>query len=217
MSVAIFDLDNTLIAGDSDHSWGEFLVEKKLVDAANYSRANDKFYADYQRGALDIHAYQRFVLTQVASFSATQRQQLLAQFMAEKIAPLWLAKAKALLADHRARGHYLLIITATNRFITEPIATALGVDELIATEPEWRDGNYSGEIIDPPCYQAGKVLRWQQWLKHYNGSPEATYFYSDSINDLPLLCEVDHPVAVDPCEKLSQQAEQRGWPIISLR
>ncbi|UTA48111.1 HAD-IB family hydrolase [Simiduia sp. 21SJ11W-1] len=217
MTVAIFDLDNTLIAGDSDHSWGEFLVERELVDADHYRRANDQFYADYQRGELDIHAYQRFVLTQVAAFSSAQRAALLADFMQTKIAPLMLPKARELLASHRAQGHYLLIITATNSFITAPIAKALGVDQLIATEPEVIDGQFSGEIIDPPCYQAGKVARWQGFMADQKRQGETCYFYSDSINDLPLLAEVDHPIAVDPCPQLSAAAEQRGWPIISLR
>lgn len=217
MTVAIFDLDNTLIAGDSDHSWGEFLVQEGLVDAAAYRRANDQFYEDYQRGALDIHAYQRFVLTQVAQFDRQQQAELLNQFMARMIAPLQLPKAQALLEQHRAQGHYLLIITATNRFITAPIAESLGVDELIATEPEIRDGQYTGEIIDPPCYQAGKVARWREFLTRSNRTSETCYFYSDSINDLPLMSEVDHPVAVDPCPALADAAQARGWPVISLR
>ncbi|MBB3169988.1 HAD family hydrolase [Simiduia aestuariiviva] len=217
VAVAIFDLDNTLIAGDSDHSWGEFLVERQLVDADHYRRANDQFYEDYKRGELDIHAYQRFVLQQVAQFSAEQQQALLADFMTHKIAPLHLPKAQALLEHHRAAGDFLLIITATNRFITAPIAEALQVDQLIATEPEIVAGQYTGEIIDPPCYQAGKVTRWRSFMTETKRQGETCYFYSDSINDLPLLTEVDHPVAVDPCPQLNAAAEARGWPIISLR
>ncbi|AGN11355.1 HAD family hydrolase [Simiduia agarivorans] len=217
MTVAIFDLDNTLIAGDSDHSWGEFLVRQGLVDEVQYRKANDQFYEDYKRGELDIHAYQRFVLTQVAQFPAAQQQALLNQFMQECIRPLWLPKAEALLAEHRAKGHYLLIITATNAFITRPIADALGVDQLIATEPEIIDGQYTGEIIDPPCFQAGKVLRWQAFMAERDAPDETCYFYSDSINDLPLLEAVTHPVVVDPCERLQAAAEARHWPVISLR
>lgn len=217
MTVAIFDLDNTLIAGDSDHSWGEFLVARGLVDPVSYRAANDRFYQDYVHGRLDIHAYQRFVLTQVAQFSPAQQQALLADFMATFIRPLWLSKACALIEQHRAQGHYLLIITATNRFITEPIARALAVDQLIATEPELLDGNYTGEIIDPPCYQHGKVTRWRSFLAARGNPHETCYFYSDSINDLPLLEQVQHPVVVDPCDRLRSEAGRRGWPVISLR
>lgn len=217
MTIAIFDLDNTLIAGDSDHSWGEYLVQRGLVDSHKYRQINDGFYQDYLRGQLDIHAYQRFVLNQVAKFSPQQRQQLLDDFMRDCIAPLWLPKAQALLTKHREQGHFLLIITATNAFITQPIAQALGVDQLIATEPELIDGQYTGEIIDPPCYQEGKVARWQAFMQSRNNPDEPCYFYSDSINDLPLLQAVSHPVAVDPCERLRAEAEARHWPIISLR
>ena len=217
MAVAIFDLDNTLIAGDSDHSWGEFLVEKQLVDVANYRRSNDQFYEDYKRGELDIRAYQRFVLKQVAQFSPTEQSALLTEFMQIKIQPLWLPKAVALIEHHRAQGHYLLIITATNRFITAPIAAALKVDELIATEPEMVNGIYTGEIIDPPCYQEGKVARWQAWLAQQGRENETCYFYSDSINDLPLLSAVQQPIVVDPCEQLRLAANAKDWPIISLR
>lgn len=217
MGVAIFDLDNTLIAGDSDHSWGEFLIEKGLVDAVNYRQTNDQFYQDYQRGELDIYAYQRFVMTQVSQFDSAQQQRLLREFMDHKIKRLWLPKAVELLAQHRAQGDFLLIITATNRFITEPIAIALGVDELIATEPEIVDGVYTGEIIDPPCYQEGKVSRWLSWQATRNRTGETCYFYSDSINDLPLLNAIENPIVVDPCPQLRTAALAKGWPIISLR
>lgn len=217
MTVAIFDLDNTLIAGDSDHSWGEFLVARGLVEPVSYRAANDGFYQDYLDGRLDIHAYQRFVLTRVAQFSPAQRQALLADFMESFIRPLWLPKACELVDHHRRQGHYLLIITATNRFITEPIAQALAVDQLIATEPELVDGNYTGEIIDPPCYQQGKVERWRSFMTERGKPDEHCYFYSDSINDLPLLAQVQQPVVVDPCDRLRTEAERRGWPVISLR
>jgi HAD superfamily hydrolase (TIGR01490 family) len=137
--------------------------------------------------------------------------------MSQKIKPLWLPKAEALIESHRQQGDYLLIITATNRFITEPIAKALGVDELIATEPECINGQYTGEIIDPPCYQAGKVERWETWKLTHNRHNETCYFYSDSINDLPLLCAVQQPIVVDPCAQLREAALAKGWPIISLR
>lgn len=222
MNLAIFDLDNTLIAGDSDHSWGEFLVEKKLVDADSYKRANDQFYEDYERGQLDIHAYQEFALQPLTQHSMAQLAELHQQFMAEKIDPLRLSQADALLQQHRDQGDYLLIITSTNRFITQPIADALGVDYLLATEAEIVDGRYSGKMIGTPCYQEGKITRLNQWLQQadqhgFTGTLENSYFYSDSINDAPLLHEVTYPVVVDADDALTALAKEQGWKIISLR
>ncbi|GAA5315871.1 MAG: HAD family hydrolase [Candidatus Pelagadaptatus aseana] len=222
MNLAIFDLDNTLIAGDSDHSWGEFLVERELVDVEAYKRANDQFYQDYERGELDIHAYQEFSLQPLTRYSMAELAELHRQFMTAKIDPLRLPQADALLQQHRQRGDYLLIITSTNRFITQPIADALGVDFLLATEAEIVDGRYSGKMIGTPCYQDGKITRLHQWLQQaqqhgFTGDLENSYFYSDSINDAPLLREVTHPIAVDPDASLRTLAEQQGWQVISLR
>lgn len=217
MALAIFDLDNTLIAGDSDHSWGEFLVNKKLVDAVEYRRQNDLFYQAYKDSTLDIHAYQRFALSPLARFTATELAELHQEFMASCIEPLMLVKAQTLLQQHRNNGDYLLIITATNSFITHPIAKHLGVDHILATDPEVVDGCYTGEILGTPCFQEGKVIRLNEWLATTGHSLDGSYFYSDSINDLPLLELVTHPVAVDPDERLRQIAEGRNWPVISLR
>lgn len=217
MTLAIFDLDNTLIAGDSDHSWGEFLVQKQLVDAAEYQRQNDLFYQAYKDGSLDIHAYQRFALAPLIERSLAELTELHNEFMKTCIEPLMLEKARALLQHHRDRGDYLLIITATNSFITHPIATRLGVDHILATDPEIIEERYTGEILGMPCFQAGKVTRLQAWMKEHNESLDGSYFYSDSINDLPLLEQVSHPVAVDPDDRLRAIAEQRQWDIISLR
>lgn len=217
MTLAIFDLDNTLIAGDSDHSWGQFLVDNKLVDVDAYKQANDRFYQDYERGELDINAYLRFSLQPLIQYSNDELDALHLRFMDEIIAPLRLQKAEALLAEHRAQGHYLLIITSTNGFITEPIARALGVDHILATDAEIVDGNYTGEIAGTPCFQEGKIVRFEQWLKETGFDASGAFFYSDSINDLPLLAQVDNPVAVDPDDALRQEAEQRQWKIISLR
>lgn len=222
MNLAIFDLDNTLIAGDSDHGWGEFLVEHQLVDVDAYKRANDRFYEDYERGELDIKAYLEFSLEPLTHYSLEELAVLHQRFMAERIEPLKLPKANALLQKHRDQGDYLLIITSTNRFITQPIADTLGVDHLLATEAEIVDGRYSGKMQGVPCYQEGKITRLQKWLESatehgFTGNLENSYFYSDSINDAPLLHEVTHAVAVDADAALTELAQQQGWDIISLR
>lgn len=217
MALAIFDLDNTLIAGDSDHSWGVFLVEKNLVDAETYRLANDRFYADYKNGCLDIRAYLKFSLAPLTRHSAEQLAALHSEFMEQHIEPLMLPKAAELLRQHRDRGDHLLIITATNGFVTRPIAKRLGVDDILATDPEFIDGRYTGDFVGTPCFQAGKITHLHEWLKTNEHSLEGAYFYSDSINDLPLLEQVDNPVAVDPDDRLAAIAEQRGWKVISLR
>lgn len=222
MALAIFDLDNTLIAGDSDHSWGEFLAHKNLVDAEHYRQANDAFYEAYKDGTLDIRAYLEFSLAPLTRHSMAELAQLHAEFMRDYIAPMMLPKAQALLAQHRAQGDYLLIITATNGFVTRPIGKHLGVDDLLATDPEVVDGAYTGKFVGTPCFQAGKVVRLHEWLKTHQHSLhqpslEGAFFYSDSINDLPLLEQVEHPVAVDPDARLLNIAQERGWKIMSLR
>lgn len=217
MTLAIFDLDNTLLGGDSDHAWGEFIADLGIVDGALYRAQNDAFYEDYCRGALDIYAYQRFVLAPLAGFSLEELARWHDEFMREKIEPIILPKAQALVDNHRALGHQLMIITATNAFITAPIARRFGIDTLLATEPALHNNMYTGDVTGVPCYREGKVLRLEQWLSANQGSLEGSYFYSDSHNDLPLLSLVTHPVAVDPDDALRQQAEERGWPILSLR
>ncbi|WP_331344698.1 HAD family hydrolase [Cellvibrio sp. UBA7661] len=217
MALAIFDLDNTLIAGDSDHSWGVFLVERQLVDADVYRRANDGFYADYKNGTLDIRAYLQFSLAPLTQHSMEDLQKLHAEFMQKHIEPLMLPKAVALLKKHHDQGDHLLIITATNGFVTRPIAKRLGVDDILATDPEVVDGRYTGNFVGTPCFQAGKITHLHEWLKSSHHSLEGAYFYSDSINDLPLLELVDNPVAVDADERLSHIARERNWTMLSLR
>lgn len=218
MTLAIFDLDNTLIAGDSDHQWGEFLVRRGDVDAEHYQAANDRFYQDYLDGSLDILAYQQFVLSELKGRPPEQLDALRRTFMEEVIDDLWLPRAEALVADHRERGHTLMIITATNDFITAPIAERLGVPHLIATRAERDDnGFYTGRVAGVPSYREGKVERLGQWLESHGESLAGSWFYSDSHNDLPLLGKVDNPVAVDPDPTLEQAARERGWPILSLR
>ncbi len=217
MSLAIFDLDNTLLGGDSDHSWGEFLVERNIVDGAAYKKANDAFYEDYKRGELDMEAYVAFALAPLRNTNAQERAKLHREFMASKIEPLILPKAMALIESHRERGDELLIITATNYFITAPIAERLGISNLLATDPEVVDGKFTGRISGVPCFQDGKVERLNSWIANTPHEVEKSYFYSDSFNDLPLLKEVGFPFAVDPDDTLRQHAQTHDWPIISLR
>lgn len=217
MTLAIFDLDNTLLGGDSDHAWGEFIADLGIVNGAEYRAQNDAFYADYQRGTLDIFAYQRFVLAPLAGFSMTELARWHEQFMREKIEPIILPKAQDLVDSHRAQGHTLMIITATNAFITAPIARRFGIDTLIATEPEQNGLCYTGDVVGVPCYREGKVQRLNDWLLLNNANLAGSFFYSDSHNDLPLLQRVENPVAVDPDETLRKLAEANSWPVLSLR
>ncbi|PIE41514.1 MAG: HAD-IB family hydrolase [Gammaproteobacteria bacterium] len=217
MTLAIFDLDNTLLNGDSDHAWGEFLIQEGIVDEVTYKTANDEFYEDYKRGELDIFAYLEFALEPLTHFDMDELSRLHEKFMADFISSMMLPKAKALLDQHRDQGHFLLIITATNLFVTEPIGRALHIDDMLATNPEIKDNRYTGKVAGTPCYQHGKVARLETWLKDNDRTLEDSYFYSDSINDLPLLERVTHPVAVDPCDSLQTVAQKNNWPIISLR
>lgn len=217
MALAIFDLDNTLIAGDSDHAWGEFLVAKNQVDGDYYRAMNDRFYADYEAGQLDIAAYLDFSLAPLANIAPQQLTQLHLEFMQQIIAPMRLAKADNLITKHRDAGDRLLVITSTNRFIVQPICQVLGIDELLATELEIVDNRYTGKVVGTPTYREGKVERLNQWLQDNDVNSDGSYFYSDSINDLPLLLHVSHPVAVDPDQALRQEAIARDWQILSLR
>ena len=217
MKLTIFDLDNTLLAGDSDYAWGQFLVEKDIVDAEHYTETNDRFYEDYKNKTLNIREYQRFVLTPLMVMSIEQRESLHQEFMSSVIAKLRLPKADALIKQHQERGDKLLIITATNRFIAGPIGPWLGIDEILATEPEIVNEQFTGNIFGTPCFQEGKISRLQQWLKKEKNSPDFITFYSDSINDLPLLDYADKPVAVDPDDKLRAHATSANWEIMSLR
>jgi HAD superfamily hydrolase (TIGR01490 family) len=217
VTLAIFDLDNTLIGGDSDHLWGQFVCEQRLVNGDDFGRRSDAFYADYQAGNLDIDAYLRFALSPLTGRSPEELDTWHEAFMDSKINPIMLPAAAALVNDHRQRGHELLIITATNRFITAPIARALGVEHLIASEGAIVDGRYTGEPSGVPSYHEGKVTRLNQWLDGRQTELEGAWFYSDSHNDLPLLELVDNPVAVDPDATLRARALELGWPVISLR
>lgn len=219
VALAIFDLDNTLLAGDSDYLWGVWLAERGLVDGTHYERENARFYEEYKEGRLDILEFLRFSLRPLSEHPLDQLHAWRACFLAEKIQPIVLSAGRTLLDRHRQAGDTLVIITATNAFVTAPIAAHLGVPHLIATEPELRDGRYTGAVAGVPCFQGGKVTRLRQWLASQAGGGrlEDGYFYSDSHNDLPLLEQVGHPVAVDPDPVLADHAQVRGWPIISLR
>ncbi|MEN9756063.1 MAG: hypothetical protein RL755_250 [Pseudomonadota bacterium] len=217
MTLAIFDLDNTLIADDSDYLWGKFLVDQGIVDRLVYDKINAQFYEDYQNGTLDMIAFLRFALAPLAAHSIEQLNSWRQEFINTIIKPLLLDKAKALVEKHRAQGDTLLVITATNSFITAPIVALYGIANLIATTPESIDGKYTGNVTGIPCFQEGKVTRLNEWLTLNNERLEGSYFYSDSHNDLPLLKLVDHPVAVDPDEKLHDFAIAQKWEIISLR
>ncbi|AIZ34770.1 HAD family hydrolase [Pseudomonas sp. K1(2024)] len=217
MRLALFDLDNTLLGGDSDHAWGDYLCERGILDPVAYKDRNDAFYQDYLNGTLDLQAYLAFSMEIFAATEPAQLDQWHREFMRDCVEALIQPKALALLQQHRDAGDHLVIITATNRFVTAPIARRLGVRTLLATECE-RDGErYTGRSTDIPCFREGKVTRLQRWMLENGYDLQDSYFYSDSLNDLPLLEQVTHPVAVDPDPKLKAEAERRGWPVISLR
>jgi len=217
MALAIFDLDETLISADSDHEWGQFVVDRGLVDGEEHKRKNDSFYAQYKLGQLDITEYLRFSCSVLARYSLEELEAYLAEFVDLRIKPLILARGESLVAKHRDRGDHLLVVTSTIEFITRPIADLLGIATLIAPVPEIIDDRYTGEIVGVPSFAEGKVTRLQQWLDDTGHSMKGSYFYSDSHNDLPLLTIVDHPVAVDPDETLKREAKANQWQIISLR
>lgn len=216
MSLAIFDLDNTLLGGDSDYEWGQFLVERHIVDGEEYERENARYYQQYKAGTLDILEFLAFALRPLAQHSRDALDRWHAEFMQQKILPMIGDKARDLVEKHRQAGDTLIIITATNRFVTEPIASEFGIDQLIATEPEIKNGSYTGKVTGTPCFKEGKVERLNDWLESNQYKLDDSWFYSDSHNDLPLLNVVDHPVAVNPDPQLKAEAERLGWPILQL-
>lgn len=217
MGIALFDLDNTLLEGDSDYLWGCFLVEQGIVDRQRYERENRRFYDQYKIGALDIHEFLDFQLKPLAEHDMATLQQWRRRYIEEKIVPILLPKAQALVDRHRRQGDIPVIITATNRFITGPIAELYGISDLLATEPEIVADRYTGKTSGVPCYREGKVARLMGWLDEHSRTLDDSWFYSDSHNDLPLLNSVTHPVAVDPDAILERHARDNDWDIISLR
>lgn len=221
MKLILFDLDNTLLGGDSDYSWGLFLAEKGIVDPVVQAQKNQAFYDDYRAGTLDIFAFLQFQLGPLANRDPAELAAWHARFMQEKIEPIWLPKAQALVNHYLADPENLVaIVTATNRFVTAPIAQKLGITHLIATDLEIKAGRYTGNPAGIPCFQAGKIERVNMWLASLGktwADFSESWFYSDSCNDLPLLEKVTHPVAVDADEKLTQHAKAHGWQMLSLR
>jgi HAD superfamily hydrolase (TIGR01490 family) len=223
MSLAIFDLDNTLLAGDSDHRWGEFLCEQNWASADNYRTRNDQFYADYQAGSLDMEAYLSFVLGPLEGKSRREVQVLQQQFIQDCIEPMLLDKAFELINQHRIAGDVLLLMTATHAVVAEPVAARLGFEHWLCSGVGMDRQHYTGKPEGLPCFQRGKVVHLEAWRAECRASEasfpdlEETWFYSDSHNDLPLLSTVDHPVAVDPDPTLRLHAQERGWTILSLR
>ena len=217
MSLALFDLDNTLLAADSDFLWGCFLVEKNLVDKATYDAANQRFYDEYKKGTLDILEFLTFSLKPLTKYSREELSRLHKEFMQKHIHSAMTEKGKAQIKRHRDKGDYIVIITATNRFVTEPIAKAFQVDDLIATDPEIINDKYTGKVAGTPCFQEGKITRLNQWLENTHHDLVNSTFYSDSHNDIPLLEIVTTPIAVDPDEQLTSIAQARNWEICSFR
>ncbi len=217
MPLALFDLDNTLLSDDSDFLWGCFLVDKGLVDKSTYDEANQRFYDDYKKGTLDIFEFLAFSLQPLTRFSMQELTKLHNEFMQKHITSVMTEKGIAQIRQHRARGDITVIITATNSFVTGPIAKAFEVDDLIATEPEIVDGRYTGKVAGTPCFQQGKITCLQQWLQNTAHNLENSTFYSDSHNDLSLLECVTNPVAVDPDEELRKVAQRKNWEIRSFR
>ncbi len=220
MNLVLFDLDNTLLAGDSDYEWGQFLISKGAVDRAHYEAKNHAFYEDYKVGRLDIHAFLAFALRPLVTHARAQLDAWHAEYMATRICPMIPQAARDLVRRHLADADLVAIITATNSFVTAPIAREFGIPHLIATDPEEIGGHFTGEVSGTPCFREGKVTRIEQFLAERGTTLERlddSWFYSDSHNDLPLLERVRHPVAVDPDPTLRAHAEAHDWPVISLR
>ncbi len=216
MALAIFDLDNTLLRGDSDYLWGQYLIEKGAVDRDSHQRQNDQFYQQYLDGKMDIMDFLRFQLAPLSQIPVPELFQMRKEYINNRIKPIITDEAISLVERHRKQGDNLLIITATNDFVTRPIADLFAIDALIATRAESIDGHYTGNVSGTPSYQQGKVSRLHEWLDETGISLRDSWFYSDSHNDLPLLQEVDNPVAVNPDPQLAAHAEKSGWQVIHL-
>jgi HAD superfamily hydrolase (TIGR01490 family) len=217
MRLALFDLDNTLLAGDSDYEWAQYLIDEGVLERASYETRNRDFYEQYKAGVLDIREFLDFQLRPLAQHPRATLDAWHCGFMQRRILPMISAAARALIAQHR--GDLSVIITATNSFVTAPIARELGIDHLLATEPEECEGRFTGAVTGEPCFREGKVARLEHWLAERGLELEGfeeSWFYSDSANDLPLLERVTHPVAVDPDARLEAHARSRAWTILQL-
>ncbi len=218
MNLALFDLDNTLLSGDSDFEWAQFLIEQGVLDREVYEARNGTFYEQYKQGILDIHEFLDFQLKPLSRHPRHVLDAWRRQFMQQKILPLVRPRAQELIERHRT--DLRVIVTATNSFVTAPIAREFGIDHLIATEPAQVGGEFTGAVTGTPCFREGKVTCLEDWLAGRGQSLASfsqSWFYSDSLNDLPLLARVTHPVAVDPDDTLRAHAVKHGWPIISLQ
>ena len=220
MNLALFDLDNTLLNGDSDFEWSQFLIRIGILDRELFEVKNLAFYEQYKAGTLDIYEFLDFQLKPLSRHSRKVLNDWHQQFMRESIMPMITPQSRELVENHRAAGDLCVIITATNSFVTAPIAREFGVEHLIATEPEHNNGEFTGRVADVPCFREGKITKLTNWLAERGWTLDSfadSTFYSDSHNDLPLMCKVRHPVAANPDAMMRAHAEQHGWRIISLR
>ena len=220
MQLCLFDLDNTLLAGDSDYEWGQFLVDRGVLAREEYEAQNAAFFEQYKAGTLDIHEYLGFALRPLAEHAAADLARWHAEFMRARILPMITPRARALVRGHLDADELCAVVTATNSFITAPIAAEFGIRHLIATEPESVGGRFTGRVAGTPCFRDGKLVRLDEWLAGLGrrlDNFEASTCYSDSHNDLALLERMTRPVAVDPDETLAREAARRGWERISLR
>lgn len=214
MTLALFDLDFTLLRGDSDHAWGHFLAERGVVDPERHIERSDHYLTEYEAGRLDMQEFLAFQLSPLARERLDTLEELRREFLVEKIHPLITDAARELVDHHRERGDTLVVITATCDFVTRPIAELFGIEHLIATELELVDGAFTGKVVGVPCFREGKIVKLREWMARTGcNDMRGSWFYSDSRNDLPLLEQVDHPVAVNPDAVLEQEAQRRGWPI----
>lgn len=218
MPLAIFDLDNTLIGGDSDYLWGEFLCDEGIItDRESFQKMNDYFYHQYEIGELDIYAWAEFSFKVLSEHSFDKLNQLRKDFMETKIRPIFLEKAQNCIDNHKKNGDSVLVITASNTFVTQPIVEMYGIEHLLATEPEFVSGRFTGKVSGIPCFQSGKIDNLMPWLEKNNENLIGSYFYSDSHNDLPLLELVDNPVAINGDPILIAAANENGWTNLDWR
>jgi HAD superfamily hydrolase (TIGR01490 family) len=220
MQLALFDLDNTLLSGDSDYEWTQHLISKGVLDRDSFEKRNTEFFEQYKSGTLNIHEFLDFQLAPLADNTRTDLQTWHSEFMADRVRPLIGQKARDLVTRHQDNGDLCAMVTATNSFVTGPICRELKIPHLIATIPAQENGRFTGKPRGTPAFREGKVTRIEDWLESMGlcwKSFERSWFYSDSLNDLPLLSLVSNPVAVDPDSTLHDYAESAGWPILSLR
>jgi HAD superfamily hydrolase (TIGR01490 family) len=218
MSLAIFDLDNTLIGGDSDYLWGEFLCDEGIIsDRQSFEKKNDYFYQQYELGSLDIYAWAEFSFEILSHYSIDELEAFHLKFMAQKIEPIFLKKAQDCINSHKENGDTVLVITASNTFVTAPIVKRYGINHLIATEPEIVSGRYTGKVSGIPCFKSGKIENLMPWLERNGESLKDSTFYSDSHNDILLLELVENAVVVNADAKLTLMARKKGWKIVDWR